>query len=160
MKKIQPKPAFYNLFSLTLSAGVLFSLFTLNSCSKEEDLSPPVISGFELGYHNSHTAYAGSDLHIEAEVLAEGKIQHIILEIHPEGAHETDQTSGIAGTRWEVDTIYTGKYSGVKNTTFHEHLGIPATTDTGSYHVHFIVTDMEGNQTSIEEELQLLMNSI
>jgi len=151
MKKIQPKPV-----SLILSAGVLISLFTFNSCSKEEAPSPPVISGFELGYQNSHTAYAGGDLHIEAEVLADGKIQYILLEIHPEGVHETDQVSGTSGTPWEVDTLYTGKYSGVKNTSFHEHLDIPATADTGHYHVHFIVTDMEGNQATIEEELHLL----
>jgi len=158
MKTKQIKSNNNTFLPTILLSSFLVILIILVSCSKKENPSPPSISAFELGYQNSHTASIGSDLHLEAEILAEGKIQHIILEIHPEGAHE-DHLSVTSGTPWEVDTIYTGKYSGVKNTSFHEHLDIPATADTGSYHVHFIVTDMEGNQTSLELELRLLLPS-
>lgn len=158
MKNEQIIPTKTKFLKIFLQFPFLLILMILLSCSKMEDPSPPSISAFELGYQNSHTATIGTDLHLEAEILAEGKIQHIILEIHPEGTHE-DHLSVTSGTTWEVDTIYTGKYSGVKNTSFHEHLDIPATADTGSYHVHFIVTDMEGNQVSLEQELQLLLPS-
>jgi len=159
MKTAQTNHSLSTILLLILSAGLLLSLFSFFSCSKDEEATPPVISGFELGYQNSHSAYAGSDLHLEAAILAEGKIRNIILEIHPEGSHKGIQLPALSGNPWEIDTTYTGKYSGVKNATFHEHLDIPATADTGHYHVHFIVTDMAGNQTSREEDLRILLPS-
>jgi len=137
---------------------IIFSVIFLvtSSCKKEDEPEAPVISSFELGYQNSHTAIPGGDLHLEAEIVAEGTIQWIGLIIHPEGEHEGDHPSAYSTEPWEVDTTYTGKYSGIKNTNFHEHIEIPATADTGSYHVHFTVTDQEGNQTALEEVLELM----
>ena len=51
-----------------------------------------------------------------------------------------------------------GKFSGLKNTTFHEHVEISSTAEAGEYHFDFIVTDMVGNQSSAEAELQIVEN--
>lgn len=127
----------------------------LIGCSKDETIPAPVINTLELGYQNSHSVAPGNHLHIEADIVADGKIQNIFIEIHPEGGHLKYQTSSLSSIPWEFDSIYTGVYAGVKNTTFHEHIDVPADADTGHYHFHFIVTDMEGNQTLHEEELHV-----
>ncbi len=155
MKPTNTKSSIFTLVPTSLFAGVLIILIFFAACSKDEEPAVPVVTSFELGYENSHTAFAGGDLHIEAEIVAGGKISNIILEVHPEGSHGEDQPAGVLFA-WEVDTTYTAKYNGVKNATFHEHLDIPAAADTGHYHVHFIVTDLEGNRTTVEEELEML----
>ena len=54
------------LIALISALGVIFT-----SCKKTEDVTPkPVITMNELGYENSKIAYAGSDLHIESEIVA------------------------------------------------------------------------------------------
>lgn len=123
---------------------VVFSLFMLASCNNNDEVSKPVVSAFELGLDNSKTGYLADDLHVEAEVEAEGEISTIEVEIHPEGEEKS--------ASWEYDSVYT-EFSGLKNTSFHKHIDIPAEVETGDYHFHFIVTDMEGNQTLVEEDL-------
>lgn len=109
----------------------------------------------EFGYEDSGMGSPGSDFHIDADILADGKIDVIIVEIHPEGEHEEKSRSSILDEgEWEVDTIYT-KFSGLKNTNFHEHLEIPENAEYGHYHFHLMVNDMEGNQTSMERELEI-----
>lgn len=132
----------------------------LVACEKE--ISAPVIKNVEIGYENSKTAYIGGDLHIEADIIADGKIANIRLVIHheEEGAEHAPKMkiSGAAAhtEEWEVDSIYTGVYANVKNTNFHEHIEIPEYAEAGSYHLHLYVTDLEGSQTVIEEEITLL----
>ncbi len=131
------------------------SVAILSSCDKDETTPNPVITLTELGYENSKIGYAGTDLHIEAEIVAEGKIDIITIEIHPEGEHEDKSTSiFLHEDEWEMDTTYT-KFSGIIDPTFHEHIDIPAYADTGHYHFHFTVTDLEGRQTVVEEELEI-----
>ncbi len=131
----------------------------LVACEKE--ISAPVIKNVEIGLNNTKTAYIGGELHIEADIIAEGKIANIRLVIHheEEGAEHAPKMkiSGSASQteEWEVDTIYTGVYANVKNTTFHEHIDIPANAEAGSYHLLLYVTDLEGNQTIFEEEITL-----
>lgn len=117
----------------------------LTSCSKDEEtaLAKPVINLMEVGLGNSHVAYIGADLHIEAEIEAEGKISVITVEIHQE-----------EGSSDEITAEYT-EFAGLKNTTFHKHVDIPSTTVAGTYHFHLIVTDMEGNQTTVESEISI-----
>ncbi len=137
----------------TITTGLFFT-----SCEKDDDtVSKPQIDNFELGLENSKIGYAGSDLHVEAEVIAEGKIDNITLEIHPEGEEKSTSVVFHEG-EWEFDSVYT-EFSGLKNTTFHKHIDIPADADTGHYHFHIIVTDMEGNQTSVEEEFAIQYTS-
>jgi hypothetical protein len=133
---------------LVATIGLFFT-----SCEKE-DTDKPVIDLSELGYENSKIGYAATDLHVEAEIVADGKIDKVTIEIHSEDEHEKSATSGLDEDGWEFDSTYT-EFSGLKNTTFHKHIDIPADADTGHYHFHFIVTDMEGQQTTIEEELEV-----
>jgi len=142
------KKQFY-LIAIVIIAGLV-----LHSCKKEEDIPKPAVTLSELGYENSKIGYAGTELHIEADILAEGTIDNIMIEIHPEGEHEKSTTIVLDEDEWEVDTTYT-KFSGLKNTIFHEHIDIPVYADTGHYHFHFAVTDMEGQQTVVEEELEI-----
>ena len=134
----------------TIAIALVMGLF-FTSCEKDEVAAKPVIDLTELGYENDKIGYLGSDLHIEADIVAEGTIDNIAIVIHPEGEHEP----GGHDNEWEVDMTFT-KFSGLKNTTFHEHVDIPVTAEAGDYHFHFIVTDMEGQQTSVEEELEVL----
>jgi hypothetical protein len=139
------------LIAIAFTAGLFFT-----ACEKDDETNPkPVITLTELGYENSKIGYVGTDLHIEAEIVAEGKIDYVTIEIHPEGEHEDKSTSIVLHEgEWEVDTTYT-EFSGLKNTTFHKHIDIPVDADTGHYHFHFIVTDMDGQQTTVEEELEV-----
>jgi len=136
---------------ITIAIITLFLGSVFQSCTKDnnETSNPPVVSTFEFGYNDSGEAYLGSDLHIEAEIVAEAKIDRIQVTIHPEGEHYKSVNEG-----WEVDTTYT-KFSGLKNTTFHEHIEVPVVADTGHYHFHFIVIDMEGNTKEVERELHV-----
>ncbi|MGD2036213.1 MAG: DUF4625 domain-containing protein, partial [Bacteroidales bacterium] len=84
-----------------------------------------------------------SDLHVEAEIVAEAKVDVVIVEIHKE-----DEEG------WEYDSTFT-EFSGLINPAFHKHIDISAEADTGEYHFHFIVTDMEGQQTTVEEDLYI-----
>ncbi|WP_297099333.1 DUF4625 domain-containing protein [Draconibacterium sediminis] len=121
----------------------------------QKDPSPPVITILELGdgdtHGNDHTAKIGGDLHMEVEVVAEGKIDKIQVRVHPEGEHQEEGEH----EEWEIDTTYT-KFSGLKNTTFHEHLEIDLSAEPGDYHFDFIVTDMEGNQSDAEADLKII----
>jgi hypothetical protein len=126
-----------SLFTIIVLVSLFFAACEKNSKKPDVTLS-------ELGLNNSKIGYIGADLHVEAEIVAEGKVETIKVEIHPE--------SGTAN--WEFDTTYTN-FSGIINPVFHEHIDIPMDADTGHYHFHFMVTDMEGQQTTVEEELEL-----
>jgi hypothetical protein len=143
------------LKSMTLTA--IISAFLI-SCDKNES---PEITIHELGYENTKTVTAGSDLHIDAEIMAPLKIASIQLIIHSEEEHAASMPMKAKKmnqevTEWEVDSIYTKGYVGVKNAEFHEHLDVPLTTELGHYHVHIKVTDMEGNQTVKENEIEVI----
>lgn len=139
------------LIAIAFAAGLFFT-----SCEKDDENKPkPVITITELGYENSKIGYAGTDLHIEAEIVAEGKVDKITIEIHPEGEHEEEHEGEHEhGEEWQVDTTYT-KFSGIIDPVFHEHIDIPVDAEPGHYHFHFIVTDMEGHQTTVEEEIEI-----
>lgn len=121
---------------------------TLSSCNKDDDEIPvgkPVINLAEVGLENSKTAVAGSDLHLEGDLVAEGLTAKIELEIHQEG-----------GGEYKIEKSWTeGKYVGVKNATFHEHLDIPADAPAGEYHLHLTVTDQLGNTATADSELTI-----
>ncbi len=140
------------LITVLLTAVII----SLNSCKKDDEIVPkPQINNFELGYENNKIGFPGTDLHLEAEIIAEGKIDKVTIEIHPEGEHgEKSTTSVLHDGEWEYDSTY-AEFSGLKNTTFHKHIDIPIDAEIAHYHFHFIVTDMEGNQTEIEEVLEI-----
>ena len=134
--------------SLFMAAVLLLSLcmFTFSACDDNEEdknVGKPVVALNEVGEENSKTAIAGSDLHLEGEITAENRIKRIDIEIHQE-----------EGGEFRVEKSFTeGKYIGVKNTTFHEHIDIPAEAPAGAYHLHFTVTDQLGQTEMAESEL-------
>jgi len=127
----------------TFAAAALVILAA--ACTKEDTPAKPTVQLTEVGHENSRTAMRGDDLHLEADILAEGLIKRIDIEIHNE-----------SGT-YEIEKAYTdGKYIGVKNTEFHEHIDIPADAPLGEYHLHFTVTDQEGQTTMAETHLEII----
>jgi hypothetical protein len=133
------------------SALLLASLcLSLSSCSDNDEptIPAPVVNITELGSNhdnpNNNTATIGTDLHINAEIFAEGLIREIHVEIH-----------GERGINYEIEKAFTGKYVGVKNTTFHEHIDIPADAPAGEYHFHLIVVDQLGQTTMADADLIL-----
>lgn len=132
--------------------GVIFllnmSLITFSSCSNDDDdnnPAKPVINLTEIGSENSKKGVAGSDLHLEGSIIADGLIKQIDVEIHQEN-----------GGSFKIEKSYKdGKYIGVKNADFHEHLDIPADAPAGDYHLHFTVTDQFGQTTTVESELTI-----
>lgn len=139
-------------FLFTIAIGM--TLFFAACNDDETTFAKPEITILELGegdnHGNDHTAKVGGELHIEVEIVAEGKIEVVQLIIHPEGEHKS-----AFEMEWELDTIYT-KFAGLKNTTFHEHVDIAGWAELGEYHFDFIVTDMDGNQSSVESELDII----
>ncbi|MGP1477938.1 MAG: DUF4625 domain-containing protein, partial [Phocaeicola sp.] len=127
----------------------VFSLcmFIFSSCKKDDpnDNAKPVINLTEVGAENSKTVTAGSDLHLEGEIIAESLIKRIDIEIHQK-----------KGGNFKITQSFTdGKYIGVKNVKFHEHIDIPADAPSGEYHLHFTVTDQLGQTEMKESELMI-----
>lgn len=128
-------------FALVMGISIIFA-----ACSKDNDDLPaaPTVNLVELGSNNSKLAYAGADLHLDAEILAPGNIASVQVEIHPEGS---------AG--WQYDSLYTEGLAGLKNAEFHKHIDIPEDAAAGHYHFHLVVTDQRGQRTEVEDELEI-----
>jgi hypothetical protein len=132
--------------SLTLIVALLATVgFT--SCNEEEEpeaeIAKPTISNLEVGDSNSMKAEVGHELHLDAEIVAEGKIDKIKVELHPED-----------GPGEDIEAEYTS-YAGLKNADFHEDLEIPDSAAVGEYHFHMTVIDQEGQSTSVEAEVEI-----
>lgn len=137
--------------------GVFFLLYVcvtaLSSCETKDDdaintLARPDIDLKELGSGhdtpNDKMGYIGRDIHVEAEIVAEGSIEQIELVIK--------QTDG----SYMFNKVYTDEqYVGKLNTVFHKHLDIPAESVEGNYQFYFIVTDKLGQSTEVKSELTL-----
>lgn len=133
---------------MSLMLVSFMTIVLLFSCGDDDKTTPkPSVTITELGLENSGIAYIGTDLHVEAEIVAQGKIDKIRVEIHPEGSHEEDGGE-------EIEIVY-DEFNGRKNTTFHKHIDIPSTIKAGDYHFHFEVLDMEGQETLVEKELKI-----
>lgn len=121
----------------------------LFACSKKDDVAPQAtISLKEVGSGNSKVAYAGSDLHLDAEIVAPGGIREVKLEIRP-------QTAG----GWAFDSVYTAGLAGAKNADFHKHIDIPAEAAVGNYRVIVTVIDQQGRQTAAESALEIKVDA-
>ncbi len=123
--------------------------FGLISCDNNDDpqaeTAKPVVAINEVGEENCKEAVAGKDLHLEGELEAQG----LIADIHITIASED-------GKAIIVEQTYTkGKYIGVKNTTFHEHLDIPASAAAGQYLLTFVVTDKLGQSSTFTSSLKI-----
>jgi hypothetical protein len=137
---------YMSLSLMTAFVCILSMCFT--ACNDDDEKLPakPTITLTEVGHDNSKHTHPGHDLHLEANVLAEGLIQRIDIEIHQED-----------GGKYEIEKSYTsGKYIGVRNIEFHEHIDIPAEAPLGEYHLHFTVTDLKGQQTVAESHVEIV----
>ena len=82
---------------------------TLSSCSDDDtDViveEAPLISNFEFGEGSTHgdeqVAYKGSDIHLEAEIVAEATVSSITLDIH---AHDLEVGEG--EEEWHFEQEY------------------------------------------------------
>ncbi len=128
-----------------LTGILIVGLSFMAACKKEKQMAPkPTVTGLEVGINNSKIAHPGNDLHIEAQITAEGTIKEVVLEIHPE-----------AGAGWKLTQTYTEGFAGQKNAEFHKHVDVPADAVLGDYHGHIKVTDQAGQVTEAEFELKI-----
>jgi hypothetical protein len=136
------------IWGAALLLNLCFLVFI--SCNDDDDNNPskPSIDLRELGAENEKTAIIGSDLHIEANITAEGAIARIDVEIHQENGE------------YKIEKSYTEGYSGLKNKLFHEHIDIPDETPAGEYHLHLTVTDQFGQTETAESELTIKEPSV
>ena len=132
--------------------------FLLHSCSSDDDSSgaaAPLISNFEYGEGSAHStdrvAYKGSDIHLEAEIDAQGSVGDITLSIHAHGL-----TPGDGEVDWDYEQKFNKSDYMVINPSFHEHVDIPTDIPAGEYHIELTVTDLLGNSTTVEGHLQIL----
>ncbi len=63
-------------------------------CDDDNDENPskPIIHLTEIGSENSKIAVAGGDLHLEGNIVADGVIQRIDIEIHKKSANRLNFT--------------------------------------------------------------------
>lgn len=133
-------------YSIKTIVMALCAMFMFTACS-DDKVAAPEITLTEVGHDNSHTAVIGDDMHLEADIEAEGVIKAIYVELHLEDGD------------FEIEKEYTdGKYVGVKNTEFHEHIDIPAEAPEDEYHLHFTVTDREGQQAQATAHVDVVSN--
>jgi len=135
-----------NIRMCLLMALVSVMAISFNSCNKDEkDVAKPKITLTEVGHDNSKHAHPGHDMHLEADIVAEGLIKSINVEIHQEDGS------------FKIENSYVeGKYIGVRNAEFHEHIDIPENAPLGEYHLHFTVTDKEGQQNMAETHINIV----
>lgn len=132
-------------FMVTDKAGQT-GVFTSGLKIEVPVVGAPVISITEVGEGNSKAAVAGGEMHLEAEISAPKKIAGIEVELHNTAA------------KYERIYKFAGKYLDETYAHFHEHLGIPADAPAGEYHLHFTVTDAEGNSVTEEVEEVMITN--
>jgi len=133
----------FKLFSIIALACVL--TISLNSCGDDEPtIEAPSINLTEVGHDNSKHAHPGHDMHLEADIVAPGKINSIHVAIEQVG-----------GTTTIKKDFTSGKYIGVNNTEFHEHIDIPANTPLGKYMLYVTVADDLGQQTTVSCEINM-----
>lgn len=130
--------------------GVFFTLTASSflSCSKEEALetnAKPSVLLKEVGTENTKVAYAGQDLHLDAEVIAPDRIAHIKLQI----------TRAETNYGWDFIKTYTERYVGLQNADFHEHIDVPDDARTGIYTVLIIVTDERGEKSQDKVDFEI-----
>ena len=141
--------------TIIIIAAITFALI-FNACDKDYETPKPSIDNLEIGNHNSKIGYVGADLHIEAAIIAEGRIERIVIEIHYscDHDHEHDDKNGHHHHEWEFEKTY-DEFSGLKNTHFHKHIDIPEDIKTGYYHFHFRVVDKEGYTAEVNEDIDI-----
>lgn len=133
----------------TYLLSAVFALF-LASCSKDENKeivsALPVIQHVEIGLNNSKKAYTESDLHLEAEIVAEAGIKKVEVQITP----KVDGPS-----TFMIVESYTTKFLNKKEAELHEHYDVPKNAKEGEYSVVIIVIDQLDRKVTYEDTLTI-----
>jgi len=124
-----------------LAMGIVVS-FTSCDDDEPEAAALPKITLKELGESDSKKATIGDELHIEADVVAAGRIAKIEVELHSE-----DDPS------MEVEEEFEDGFEGLLNVEFHEHIEIPSTFAAGEYHFHLKVVDQLGQTAEVDADV-------
>lgn len=141
-------------FNILLVAGLTALSVILASCTNDEIKKPEILE-FELGHENGRTAFAGGDLHIDAQIIAENGIDRIDIEIHYESDHQEGLIKSIANEEWAVSLSY-DEYRELKNTIFHKDIDVPYNIIPGTYHFQFVVIDLMGYTADFSEDIEIL----
>ncbi|PWJ35019.1 DUF4625 domain-containing protein [Sediminitomix flava] len=125
-----------------------FLLF-LFSCEEKEEHFELSIQNLEYGkgssgHGNNQIGYAGVDLHLAANIIADHLTEEVKLTIQ---SLEGDE---------HIEYDYSEKYRGIRNPYVHEHPIIPSDFEAGSYQLDFIVKDKLGNETSDGGPLEIV----
>lgn len=123
---------------------VAFALMAMTACGN--DPAAPVVTLNEVEHENSHSVVAGDDLHLEANIVAEGIVKSITL-------HVSDDKHA----SFVMDTAFVdSKYIGVRNVELHEHIDIPAMCVAGRYSLMLSVADREGQVTEAGDSFMVV----
>lgn len=114
----------------------------------EQELSKPTVENIEIGTSNNKRALRGRDFHFNADVLAATKIKDVLLKI-------VQKPGEVYTASWKLELSWP-EFSGVKNTNVHKHFTMPAVAPEGKYDFYFIVTDENGTQLEIKEDITII----
>lgn len=131
----------------TIISLIMCSLtFFVVACDNDEKTAKPSLILTEVGHDNSMTCHPGHDLHLEADIEAEGLIKYINVEI------ESTVNSSIRTS----EMFDAGKYIGIRNAEFHEHIDIPENMPIGKCYLKITVCDEEGQITMTEQVITIV----
>lgn len=114
----------------------------------EQELSKPKLENIEIGTSNNKRALRGRDFHFNADVLAATKIKDVLLKI-------VQKPGEVYTDNWKLELSWP-EFSGVKNTNVHKHFTMPALAPEGKYDFYFIVTDENGTQIELKEDITII----
>lgn len=130
-----------SLFPLRTALAVVFSSVLLFSCGKEDaDQEKPVITVLKPASDHAD-AHPGDSLELSASFSDNKELLNARIEIHSADGHSHRLLS--PSSTWEWVKVY--PLSGT-NAPINEIIVIPASIDTGEYHIIFEATDKSGNQ--------------
>lgn len=129
-----------NILLLTFT-GMLFSLLTFSACKKDDvDSTKPEIV---INEPEEEEQFApGSELHLDVDFTDNESLNQYKVDIHSAEGHIHKSTA----EKWVFEQTY--DLGGLKNKHVHEHIDIPATIDTGDYHIVVYCTDKAGNENN------------
>ena len=140
-----------NIFFLS----VLSSVLVLQACSKDENNGPskPEIDKFIVESEGGDQIKRGGQISYEADIAStsDAKLDYYHVEIHDE------PESGKAEDEYKIiDKDFTDNFTDLRNTHLHDHITVPETANTGTYHFHLTVVDKDGNTNNAETHIEVV----
>lgn len=135
--------------------SVLSSVIMLQACSEDDDNGPskPEIDNFIVESEGGGDQITrGGQISYEADIAStsDAKLDYFHVEIHDE------PESGKAEDEYKIiDKDFTDNIRDLRNTHLHEHITVPDTANTGTYHFHLTVVDKDGNTNNAETHIEV-----